>query len=56
MTMDRAYLNTDEGLACCLWNASTKDDLKQLFDSAGAPYDRMVAVEEMHGTTSTTAT
>lgn len=50
MTMDRAYLNTDEEFACCLWNAPTKDDLKRLFDGAGAPYDRMVAVEEMQGT------
>jgi len=47
MTMDRAYLNYDEGLACCCWNATSIEDLKGLFNSAGAPFDTMIPVEEM---------
>ncbi|MBN2587861.1 MAG: DUF4242 domain-containing protein [Candidatus Fermentibacteraceae bacterium] len=47
MKMDRAYINYDEGLACCCWNAPSEEDLRQLFMKAGAPFDRILEVEEM---------
>jgi hypothetical protein len=50
MKMDRAYINYDEGLACCCWEAPCKDDLKQLFIKARTPFEKMIQVEEMLST------
>ncbi|MHC5037067.1 MAG: hypothetical protein ACYTHM_07115 [Planctomycetota bacterium] len=47
MTMDRSYLNFEEGFATCCWNASSVDALKALFEKAGTPFEKMIAVEEM---------
>ena len=46
MTMDRAYLNVDEGFGMCCWDAPSVDALKALFEKAGTPFERMLAVEE----------
>jgi hypothetical protein len=46
MSMDRAYLNLEEGFGTCCWNASSVDGLKALFEQAGTPFEKMVAVEE----------
>jgi hypothetical protein len=47
MTMDRAYLNSDEGYACCCWNAPSREALGALFEQAGAAVERILQVEEM---------
>jgi hypothetical protein len=47
MKMENAFVNYDEGFACCCWTAPTLNELRQLFVRAGAPFDRIVQVEEM---------
>ncbi len=47
MSMDKAYLNVDEGFACCCWTAPSVQALTELFDRAGAPHERIIPVEEM---------
>jgi len=45
--MDKAYLNFDEGFACCCWSAPSAEALSALFDKAGAPHKKIIPVEEM---------
>lgn len=45
--MDRAFVNYEEGFACCCWEAPADSDLRQLFMKAGAPFDRILEVEEI---------
>jgi len=46
MTLDRAYLNTDEGLAVCCWNAPSKEAIEELFNNSGVKFEKITAVEE----------
>ena len=46
MTMDRAYMNPDEGFACCCWDAPSRDALEGLFRKAGTPFEKMLPVSE----------
>lgn len=46
MSMERSYLNFDEGFGLCCWNAPSKDALAALFEKAGTPFEKMIAVEE----------
>jgi hypothetical protein len=50
MSMDRAYINMDEGFATCCWEAPSVADLEGLFKKAGTPFERMVPVEERQAT------
>lgn len=43
----KAYVNYEEGFACCCWDAPSKSDLRQLFMKSGAPFDRIIEVEEI---------
>ena len=47
MKMETAFVNYDEGFACCCWEADSENDLKQLFLNAGAPIERIIPVEIM---------
>ncbi|HRY61876.1 MAG TPA: hypothetical protein P5266_06710 [Candidatus Fermentibacter sp.] len=47
MSMERAFLNYDEGFGCCCWSAPSAEDLAALFDRAGAAHEKIVPVEEM---------
>jgi hypothetical protein len=47
MSMEKAYLNYDEGFACCCWSAPSADELSALFDRVGAPHERIIPVEVM---------
>jgi len=47
MSMERAFLNYDEGFGCCCWSAPSAADLASLFVRVGAVYERIVPVEEM---------
>jgi hypothetical protein len=49
MSMDRAYVNAEEGFACCCWNAPSREELAGLFEKAGTPFERMMRVEEYGG-------
>jgi len=44
--MDRAYVNMDEGMAVCCWDAPSKEALQELFSKAGADFETMTEVEE----------
>ncbi|MHC4662223.1 MAG: hypothetical protein ACYS8W_11095 [Planctomycetota bacterium] len=46
MKMDRAYLNVDEGIAVCFWDAPSKEGLEELFSKAGASFENMTEVYE----------
>lgn len=50
MTMERSFVNYEEGFAVCCWEAPSRDELRQLFMKAGAAFDRIIGVEELtHG-------
>ncbi len=46
MKFERSFMNWEEGLGICCWEAPSRDDLSRLFDEAGTPWETMVAVEE----------
>ncbi len=46
MTLDRAFLNKQEGHTICCWNAPSVEKLKDLFKKAATPFDKMFEVEE----------
>jgi len=46
MTMERAFLNYEEGFACCCWSAPSAGALAALFARAEAPHERIITVEE----------
>ncbi len=46
MTMDRSYINPQEGFACCCWEAPSRESLAELFSKAGALFDSMIQVTE----------
>ncbi|MCK5133337.1 MAG: hypothetical protein KAR40_14445 [Candidatus Sabulitectum sp.] len=46
MTMDRSYINPQEGFACCCWDAPSRESLVELFNKAGALFDSMIPVTE----------
>lgn len=46
MTMDRAYVNPDDGFVCCCWNAPSKEALEGLFNAARTPFQTMLPVTE----------
>ncbi len=46
MTFERSYMNWDEGLGICCWDAPSKDKLEELFKQSGAPYEKIIPVEE----------
>ena len=46
MQFERSFLNWREGIGICCWQAPSKEELSQLFDEAGTPYDSIVEVEE----------
>lgn len=43
--MDRAYLNAEEGLAVCCWDAPGKDKIEDLFQKAGVSPVQIVEVD-----------
>lgn len=45
--MERAYVNREEGFACCVWTAPSREALEGLFGKAGASFEKMTEVEEM---------
>ncbi len=47
--MERAYLNEEEGFACCCWQAPSVGELEELFRSSETPYEQMREVREMTG-------
>jgi len=46
MTMDRSYINPEEGFVCCCWNAPSRESLVRLFERAGTVFDSMIPVTE----------
>ena len=46
MTFERSYMNWEEGVGLCCWEAPDKEKLADLFRQAGTPYDKMIEVEE----------
>jgi len=46
MTFERSYLNVEEGIGICCWNASSKDGLEAMFRKAGTPVEQIIPVEE----------
>jgi len=46
MVFERSYMNWEEGLGVCCWEAPAREDLAALFRKAGTPFERIVAVEE----------
>ncbi len=49
MSMERAYVNAEEGFACCCWTAPSREELAGLFRCAGTPFESMTPVEEYPG-------
>jgi hypothetical protein len=49
MTMERAFVNREEGFACCCWSADSREALESLFRTAGTSFEKMIEVEEMTG-------
>ncbi len=45
MVFERSYLNWEEGVGICCWDAPSKEALAALFDEVGTPYVSMVEVE-----------
>ena len=46
MKFERSFINWDEGVGVCCWNAPSKEELESLFKKAEAPFEKMVPVEE----------
>lgn len=46
MSMERSFLNFEEGFGLCVWNAPSKEALEEMFKKAGTPFASMTAVEE----------
>ena len=46
MTFERSYMNWKEGFGICCWDASSRDELAQLFDKTKVPFEEMIPVEE----------
>ncbi|MHC4601492.1 MAG: nickel-binding protein [Planctomycetota bacterium] len=46
MSMDRSYLNFDDGFGLCIWDAPSQEALGELFKKAGTPFEKMIAVQE----------
>lgn len=46
MKFERSFMNWEEGLGICCWEAPSVAALGKLFDKAGTPYDKMIPVEE----------
>ena len=46
MKFERSYINWDEGVGVCCWSAPSMPDLEALFQKAGTPFEKMLAVEE----------
>jgi hypothetical protein len=44
--MDRAYVNMDEGMAVCCWDAPSKEALQELFSKTGSAFETITEVEE----------
>ncbi|MCK5036066.1 MAG: hypothetical protein KAS73_09265 [Candidatus Sabulitectum sp.] len=44
--MDRSFINSQEGFACCSWEAPSRESLAELFNEAGALFDSMIQVTE----------
>ena len=44
--MERAYMNRNEGFVTCCWNAPDRESVETLFKNAGAPYEKIIEVEE----------
>lgn len=46
MTFERSFMNWEEGVGICCWEAPSKEKLVALFDGAGAPYEKIIPVQE----------
>jgi hypothetical protein len=46
MKFERSFINWDEGVGVCCWNAPSQEELEGLFNKVGAPFEKMVPVEE----------
>jgi hypothetical protein len=46
MKFERSYINWDEGVGLCCWEAPDKERLAELFRKVGTPFERMIEVEE----------
>jgi len=46
MTFERSFVNWQEGVGLCCWEAPSKKKLQDLFDKAHTPYEKITQVEE----------
>jgi hypothetical protein len=46
MSFERSFMNWEEGLGICCWDAPSRDELEALFRKAGVPFEKMLTVEE----------
>ena len=45
-TWERTYFNKEKGMRYCLWLASSKQELKHIFEDLGISLESIIAVEE----------
>ncbi len=46
MTYERSFVNWNEGMCICCWDAPSEVKLAELFRKAGTPFEKIVPVEE----------
>ena len=46
MTFERSYMNWTEGFGICCWDAPSREKLQAIFEKVGAPFDKIIPVEE----------
>lgn len=46
MTFERSFMNWEEGVGVCCWNAPSKEKLLEMFEKTSTPYEKIVPVEE----------
>ena len=42
MTFERSFMNWDEGVGVCCWDAPSKEALAELFEKSGTPFEKMI--------------
>jgi len=47
MSFERSYMNWQEGVGVCCWDAPSKEELEALFRKASVSFEKMVPVEEL---------
>ncbi len=46
LAFERSFINWEEGIGICHWDAPSRQELEELFNQAGTPFEKMVEVEE----------